>query len=185
MTMSPAVKNFITTLALCLVSVGAGVGAFVFATMKISAGIDARAVIIPEIYRLSEERVLGRGVGSLLTTRQDDLSRIQGFFADRARPLAFVESMQQAAKATGNFAEFAVSEKGGSNTDLLFRASIEGTEKSVMRYVRAIESLPYIVFIEEASFEKIAPGSRRPRAGFSTAEVRLSIAIRVKTASTP
>lgn len=182
---TPAARSFIKTLILSIAAVAAVVGVFLFMTTRISGGIDARATIVPEIYRMSEERVLGRGGGLLLASRQDDLERINAFFVDRARPLDFVESLQRAARMTGNFAEFTVDERASSGGDLLFRASVEGTGGSVMRYIQALEFLPYIVLMEEVNFEKIPAESRRPRVGFPAPEARFSVTLRVKTAHMP
>lgn len=180
-----AAKSFIKTLTLSLVAVAAVAGLFVFVTMRILDGIQARESIVPEIHRMSGERALERGVGSLIVSRQNDLYRIGAFFVDRARPLDFVKSLQRAARMTGNFAEFTVDERASSGGDLLFHASVEGTGRSVMRYMQALEVLPYIVSVEEMNFEKISAERRRSRPGFVPSEAGLSVTLRVRTARVP
>ena len=119
-------------------------------------------------------------ISDLLKNRQSDIQRIQSIAVDRARPLTFIETIEQIGHATNVNVSLGVNEIKGSSDSLFFGATLEGTKKSVRTMLALIQTLPYQITIESITFQQDIP--RTPNAGSLPSSItRIVLAMRVKT----
>lgn len=135
------------------------------AMQQVTAGDAVRAAIREKIAHRAEERNRARVAEELMRERADDLARITGFFVDRHSPVGFLEAVEDVAGRTDNTIAIDVDEALSGEYTLHFRFAVAGGERDVLRFVQALELMPYRLRITEmalknGSFES-APGSER------------------------
>lgn len=119
-------------------------------------------------------------ISDLLKNRKSDIGRLQGISIDRARPLTFIETIEQIGHATNVNVSLGVTELKGNSDSLFFGATLEGTEKSVRTMLALIQTLPYQITIESITFQQDI--SRTPNTGTLPQSItRIVLAMRVKT----
>lgn len=126
----------------------------------------------------ARERMDAKVIEKFLDERGEDYTRIREFYVDAKQPVAFLENLEALARATGN--ALAIDLDGGGNDarHLGFRLTLEGSEKSLLAYVRLLERVPYHVEITEVFYQSLISDVPR-QAGEPLA--RLSITLRVRT----
>ena len=120
-------------------------------------------------------------ISDLLKNRQSDIKRLQGIAVERARPLAFIETIEQIGHLTKVKVSLGVDEIKGSGDSLFFGATLEGTEKSVRTMLALINALPYQIAIESITFQRDIPGGVSNAGSFFQPVTRIVLAMRVKT----
>lgn len=170
-------KLIAASAAACLILAGAGWGFW-----RVTRAVWRSDFVLGEtqskIDGLADERRQARALEMILESRKEDLTRIAEFFADRERPIAFIESVERAAAASGNKIAIDAEEGAGDPEALRFRITAEGTEAGLLRYVRLLEALSYKLEMEEITYQKtqsdpFAVGGPKPSA-------RLLVALRVR-----
>lgn len=178
MRITPLKKNVaLAFAAVFLLSVSAG--GFAFAARSVARGSAARSAIAARINDLARERAAASAGSSRSRERSADLERIKNFFVRRSQPVAFVEQVEATAKHTGNIATLDADDQSGAGDGLVFRITLEGTRKTVVRFVRALDSMPYLARVEEMNFQAV-----RAEEGESFAPepgARLLLTVRVRT----
>lgn len=174
MQLTPAKKN-VAVIAACILAFGVSVGVFILLVRSVTGEAERREAIIARIEELAGERAGVRAVSLLSGKRAADLERIKKFFVSRSEPVAFVETLETVAKDTGNRITFAVDEGAHAGANLVLRATLAGTQGSMMRFVRALEHVPYLVHVQEISFQRVAAD----KSGGSGA--RMIVTIRART----
>lgn len=151
---------------------------------RVGLGVWQADFILGEIQSkidgLSEERRRARALEEVLVSRKDDLARVNGFFVDRERPIAFIESMERAAARTQNSIAIDVDERTGEERTLSFRVTAEGDEANLLKYVRLLETLPYKIETEEVVFQRIAADSARLAGPRPAGRLLLSLRVRAR-----
>lgn len=162
--------------AVALLSVSAG--GFALVARAVARASEESSVIAGRARDLAEERAAANAAEGRSMERIVGIERIWGFLV-RRQPVAFVEQLEAIAKKTGNAAALdadEASDVGG----IVFRITLEGTRETVARFVRAVESMPYLARVEEMSFQSI----RAEEAGSFTppsAGARLLLTVRATT----
>lgn len=174
MQLTPVKKN-IAVIAVCFFAFGASVGVFAWLAQSVAREVGRREAIVARIAELAGERAGVRAVSLLSEERAADLERIRKFYVSRSEPVAFVEALEAAAKNTGNRITLAVDDGAHAGANLVFRATLDGTQGSVIRFVRALEHLPYLVHAQEISFQHVV-GDKSGGSG-----ARMIVIIRART----
>lgn len=183
MALSPR-KKLIAVASVSFISVAVLAGAFLWMARSVRHGVLARQAIAQDIADLAEDRAAARNAAALVRSRAADLDRVKNFFVDRERPVAFVEDLERLAKDTDTVLALGVDEGGSDKDTFLFHLSVEGDRARVIRYVRGLEAIPYVIHVDEMSLEKGNPESYR--AGIASGrgpKMRLMLTIRVKIAA--
>ncbi len=115
-----------------------------------------------------------RAVAALLQERRRDIGRITAFLIDRESPVSFIETIEGLARTTGNRLELTLNENSRREQELAFIAMVEGTESSVMRYLRLLELLPYAITYDTMRLERVPLGE-------GVIGHRLTVGFRVRT----
>lgn len=119
-----------------------------------------------------KKRIQARSTGILLERRAEDIARIERVQVNRQEPVPFIELLEMIADRTGNKIALAIEESAADTNTIGFRATVSGTAASVRHFLRAVESAPHFIEIQEIIFERIGPEDLGPRA-------TLTLAIRV------
>jgi len=172
MQLTPVKKN-IAVIAACILALSVSVGVFVWLAQSVAGEVERRKATAARIADLAGERAGVRAVSLVADMRAADLERIKGFFVSRSEPVAFVETLEAVAKNTGNRITLTVDEGANPGANLVFRATLDGTQGSVIRFVRALEYLPYLVHVQEISFQHVAADK--------SAGARMLVVIRART----
>lgn len=171
------------------VSVALLAGAFFWMARSVRQGVIARQAIAQDIADSVHDRETARSAASLVRARAGDLNRIRNFFVDREHPVAFVEALERVAMNTDTTLVLDVDEGSSAKDTLLFRLTVEGDRAGVIRYVRVLEAMPYVMQVDEMLLEKVSPESYRARVSSGRTPdgrvptTRLLLTILVKTAA--
>lgn len=145
---------------------------------RVLADDAARSGIRQKIERLAASRASAHAFAEFRDARQEDLSRIGAFFSDRSRPIALLQALEALGRATGNQIMIDIDDASSDDKYLAFRVSIEGSEQSILRYVRLLEHIPYQTKITAMNYERSPRDSRAVLS--SGASGRLIVALRVR-----
>ena len=141
----------------CVIS-GAAVAvagwAFFWLAGSIAGGGAVRDAIIVRTRAVAAQRESARVGSQVLESRAADIARIKSFFINRRDPVAFVDDLERTVRATGSTVALAVDESAGTGADLVFHATVQGTQENILRSVRAMDFLPYFARIEEVGFAR-------------------------------
>lgn len=137
-----------------LLTLVGGVSGLWLLSRSVTRTQDSIQRIRSEILMLEEERKFARVVQSFLDKRGDDIAGLDKIFIDRERPVEFIETLENLARTTGNRLTIEFNEGVSTKTILSFRLTIEGAESSTKKYLELLELLPYIIKIENLSFQK-------------------------------
>lgn len=164
----------VTALSLLIVS-GAG---FVFWRLSESVVRNDAAVseIRSRIDGFVQERAAAKALGAILVKRQDDLVRIGRFFIDRRQPVAFLEALEALARATGNAVVIELDEGRSDRQYLGFRITVDDDWQGILHYVELFEKMPYVIEIQEITYQNLVADSSRKISGPSG---RLIVSFRV------
>ena len=142
--------RFLITISVALLAAAAVLGGFVILSRYI---IVLNAFFENAETRIAEAKELREAAKShsiVLRERQYDIARVESFFINPRKPIAFIERLEGLAHLTRNQFDFTI-----ENTDedqkstLVFHLRIDGTQQSVRMMLRAIELLPYPVHVQE------------------------------------
>ena len=165
---SPTIRLiFTSTIALLLVS-----GAFTIYSQLFRYINNTRTSLNHlemKIKSLETERKEARTAAALMEERKEDINSINNFFVDRGNLLPFIEELERLAKDSHNIIALDLNEQGNTSDILTFRLTIEGTQKTALKYLELLEMMPYEIIIEDLTSQKITRG------------IRLILSIQVKT----
>ena len=134
-----------------------------------------------EISRLVQTRANAKAAAAVMRERRDDILRIQNFFVDRERPIAFLKSLEGIAGALGVTLAVDVDSTEDDKNSLAFRLALGGTREGVMRALALIERMPYGVVVQDASYEEVSSsGTGSTVRSGGTPSSRLTLLIRVR-----
>lgn len=103
-----------------------------------------------------QERKAIRLAQSTKDEYKSDLERISKIFVKKDQPIGLVEDLEGLAKASGNLFVIDLDEnKSAEGKNLFFRVAVDGTQTSVIRYLKALELMPYKISVREMVFQKI------------------------------
>lgn len=108
-----------------------------------------------QIVLLEAKRKIAGDLQILLENRDKDLTKINSFLVSKDRPVGFIEDLEDAAKKTKNRVAIDFDETRSKNKDIFFRLAIDGSEDSVLRYLKLLEFMPYKIKVEEVSLQKL------------------------------
>jgi len=151
--LSPKKKFVISALGTSLI-LGVGLWGFWRMSHRVARADIVLAEIQGKIDGLFEERRQSRTLEAILVKYRDDIRRIEEVFVDRARPVAFIEAIEELASKTGNAIAIEVNEPGSEKRALSFRITLEGERDNLLTYIRLLENLPYKIETTEMFFQK-------------------------------
>ena len=141
-----------------------------------------------ELILLEKERTAVRKINFWLEEKNSDVARIKKFFVERDEIVEFIETLEGLAKNSGNKIALDYDEFKSQGEYLFFRLTADGTEKSVRRYLEAMEFLPYEIRTADIAFQKLTQGRENTSLAASGTKIpeiiithRLIIGIMVKT----
>ena len=141
-----------------------------------------------ELILLEKERTAVRKINFWLEEKNSDVARIKKFFVERDEIVEFIETLEGLAKNSGNKIALDYDEFKSQGEYLFFRLTADGTEKSVRRYLEAMEFLPYEIRTADIAFQKLTQGRENTSLAASSTKIpeiiithRLIIGIMVKT----
>lgn len=141
----------------------AGISVWIFGGLSASArnGITMLQEIESRIAILEGERKAARLFDSFSEERQEELGRIRRFFPNRERPVELIEELEKLARDTKNSISIDVDEgKSKIGKDLVFRLTVEGSQKSPRDYLKLLLLLPYEIRVEDMVFQKITTAQK-------------------------
>ena len=150
-------------------------------------GLQLRLTNIQErTEALSEERESAKRICNLFAERHEDVARINNFFVDEKSPITFIEALEELGRTTRNLVTIDLDQAFSKDGLLGFRLNVEGSEESLLRYLSAVELMPYEITVEEWSFRRGA-GSAESSAGSLSSQNaalhRLTVTLRVRARS--
>lgn len=114
-----------------------------------------RAELTARLDGLAQDRLRAQAVSALRVERRQDITRIIGFFADRAHPIAFLHTLEDLGRATGTAVVIEVDDAGSDGDHLGLRVIVEGNgQDRMVRYMRLLEHLPYVMTLTQIMEEK-------------------------------
>lgn len=149
---------------------------YTYSTMtSIKSGIQ---VIRDEIGALEAENDSIRDFQFIRSNRADDIDRINSFFIEQERPLAFIESVESLGRTTRNVLVLGAESNLTGSGYFTFRITVEGERKNALRFLSLIETMPYQLYIETYDLTTLS----LPTPGLPDSEkTRLAMTIKVKT----
>lgn len=147
--------KLVITAAAAAAAVGIAGWGYGRAALRVTGGDAVRAALQEKIGRRTEERHRAKLSDAVMKRRAQDLARVTTFLIDRRSPVAFLEAVERAAARTGNTIAIDVDEGKSSESFLRFRFTAEGGERSIIRFVQALELLPYRLDIREMAFQNL------------------------------
>lgn len=169
-------QKLIAASAMSALTLGACLRIFWFVASGVTQDDAVRADIQTRLDGFAQDRLRAQAARVLRAERQGDITRILEFFVDRAHPVAFLQTLEELGRATDTAVTIEVDDAGSDREHLGFRVIVEGSEqRSMVRYVRLLERLPYVIAVSEINEER-----RSPEAQSGPAD-RLVASFRVRT----
>ncbi len=151
---------------------------FWFVASGVARDDAARAEIAARLDGFVLDRSRAQAARGLRAERQEDIARVLGFFVNRARPIAFLQMLEGLGRETGSAVAIEVDDAASDSTHLGFRVIVEGGgQQGMIRFVRLLERLPYLITVTRISEERKSPDAQ---AGLESPD-RLVVALRVRT----
>ena len=184
---SAIVQKFFITGAIFFLTAGFCAWGLWWLFTRIESDHASLGMIESSIAFLRNERGEAQNASLIMKTREHDIERLNRFAVDAEWPVEFVEHMEHVAEMTKNTITLDVDETKKVRGELMFRVVVDGNMKSVFRYLKLVELMPYDIAIHEAILQQISSVSAlkvssdtRP-APLITPTARLTLLIRVKT----
>lgn len=108
---------------------------------------------------VEDERASARLLKKILAVNEKELQKLRGFFVERERPVEFIEYLEEVARQSRNSLILDVTESEPGQP-LTFRLTVDGSERSVAKYLALLESMRYRLEIKEFSFQRLDSTSR-------------------------
>lgn len=151
---------------------------FWFVASGVMQNNAVRADIVARLDGFARDRSRAQGASALRAERHEDITRLLGFFVDRARPIAFLQMLEGIGRATGSAVVIEVDDAASDEAHLGFRVIVEGGgQNSMIRFVRLLERLPAVITVTQISEEKKSPDTQ---VGSGPPD-RLVVSLRVRT----
>ena len=148
---------------------------------SVIASRDRIAELQTQIGRFGRDRADAAAARALVASRRDDIAQVESFFPDQKRPIAFLEALDALGQATGNTSAVNLDEHGGDARYLAFNLNVAGTSASLLRYLKALQLMPYKVEIKEIAYQNQTALSSEPSGGtVMPSQLRVSIRVRTK-----
>ena len=176
-------KNIFSRIQLSLFLLVCMSGVFFLLARQVRQSVDIRRNLASKASDFLDERSAGQGSAILFSSRIADMNRINDFFIAGGEPIPFVENLERIATTTGVHVTFSVDEPQSADRNLLFRVTVAGSEKNVLRYLEILEHLPYLAHMEDVTFQRASSGSTGAGSGTgkSSANANAMVKIRVQT----
>lgn len=178
-------RKFVITAALAVFGVGFCAGVFWWLSSSVRAGIESLRTIGEKITALEDGRRSARSSASLFEERKTDIERIRNFSPNRERPVELIEELESLGHSTGNAITLDFDEaRSKANGRLVFRLTVEGSEREPREYLKLLELMPYEIRVEDLAFQQIAlqsSSASQTKAASSIPTHRLILVISVKT----
>lgn len=148
--------TFLISVLISLAGVGASAAFFWYVSAQVRAVGTELERIEAEIASREEERTSARNSEELRERRSEDISRLETFFVDRERPVAFIEALEDLSRKTGNAISLGADEKSSRSGWIAFRLIVEGTPDKTLGYLKLLELMPYRIEIDDLAFRRDA-----------------------------
>lgn len=175
--------KFAVTSSAALAAVGVSLVIFFMLSRYVSTSAARFEEIEFRISTLEEERKFADLAKNFLVERAGDLERVRRFSPNRERPVELIEAFEALARKTGNSSVLDFDEEKSKTAGLVFRVTVDGTEKNIRRYLKLLELMPYQISVEDLTFQQLASTGESALKKASGVPVthRLILALNVKT----
>lgn len=153
MTLSPLKKFLIISLIPLAITI-ALLFAFIFISNHIFNYRDTLQVTMGNLVTNEKDFNHMQKISELIKNRNQDIQRIKHIAIDHERPLVFIETIEQIGRISGVKVTLTVNDKSDNAHVLVFRATLDGSEKNVRDMLALIQELPYQIKIENVSFQR-------------------------------
>lgn len=148
------VQKFILTLALSGLLVLSCGWLFLKLAGSVYSAEANLSLVESKILMLEDDFKNARSLQKTLRNRSTDIENINNFFVDPSSPVTFIEELESLAKATKNIIALEIRDSQKRNI-LVFGVTLEGSESSVLKFLRLLEVLPYGIEVEDMSYQKL------------------------------
>ena len=108
-----------------------------------------------KVGELETRRKMAGDMQILFQDRAEDFSKIKSFSVNKERPVVFIEDLEDIARKTLNRIGINFDEGKSKDKNIYFRLMVDGSEDSLLKYLKLLELLPYKIKVEEVSFQKL------------------------------
>lgn len=151
-------KNLILASLLSLVSVGI-LGWLFWLMLGFVQGAEINILELKNKISSLEKDIKQAGQLELIQKeRTQDFARLEKFFADKERPIEFIETLEKVAKDSKNEISISFDENKSKNGKLFFKLNIIGNETSILQYLKLLELISYPLGVENLTWQKIETG---------------------------
>lgn len=173
--------KFILTVLSSILAIAASLAVFWLLYANAGSLDETKAVHLAEAARLEEKRKNIRRTLQTIEANPVGVERLNAFLADRERPIAFIEAVEELADETGNSVSLDLIGPETAKDALSFRLTVDGELPRLIRYLALLENMPYGIGLEEISYQRIASELLRAAgAGNETPPSRLILLLKVK-----
>ena len=154
MNFSP-LQKLISTIILALLIMGTAAKLYGMLVANITAMNEKNSMLENKIANSEEDQRHAHTLSVLFESRKDAIERIKQIFVNRERPVAFLDDLTSLGNNTGNKIALDYLENESTEALLSFRLTVEGTEGTIIKFLRILELSPYSVAIQELNWEKL------------------------------
>ncbi len=165
---------------LALALVGIAASGWWWLSSQIARFEETLAAINEQLASLEATRISARSGAVMLETRRADLEKLRMFFADKDRPIAFIEAIEELARRTGTTATLTIAEGVNTSDAVPFKMIIEGREDRALAMLKLVELMPYQIAITDLSFQRSTRNDERAGGTITRFIVSFSVKTTVK-----
>lgn len=146
--------------AIALSSIFLAAGFLVWVFFYLSTGVtqarDDVDGIREKISLLEAERESARRTQKIFETHEEDIKEIYKVFANKERPIEFIQALEEAGKASEVALSLELDQSNKEAGKLYFQITLDGFNRNLLRYVEMLGFLPYDVEIQNIGYQKSA-----------------------------
>ena len=165
--------------------------AIVISFLLIPASIAATWFLYREMQAIKTEiQTIREGIASLeaengairdfqavRSRRADDIGRINKFFIEKDRPLAFIETIESLGRITQTALAIDAGGMSKESDYFTFRFAIDGDRENTFKFLSLLEQIPYNILISSFTVSPTEGDPQNPEAR----RTRLSLTIKART----
>lgn len=172
----PGKKRFWVVTALAGAAVVAMIGLDGWGFAAVRRDQRVLAAVRRELAIREEQQKAVVSAGRALKRLNTERALIESSFADPAEPLEFIETIERLARRLGLRAELQFAGESGAGADA-YDVSVEGPFSKVFAFFQRLESLPYLVKLDEVDLAR--SGGASGGGGRGETVVRLGVHLRL------
>lgn len=171
------IKKFLAAAAASCIAAAIALGGYFAAVKYAETNWRVLAESRRELIRLEKRRAAISEAGRTFPDLERERGIIQGAFVDPLQPLPLIESIEALGRRDRVKTELALASTPEGRRGEEYALSAQGSFRDIMPFLAHLESLPFLVEIRDAEFERIAQAaaSKNP----PPASIAMSATIRI------